>query len=69
MRVMDEMMKAQESGEEPDPAEVLRIFNQVVPPEIRDQIPPDVLKEIEEFEKNPEAVIPSAAGGASKKKK
>ena len=52
MKVMDEMMKAQESGEEPDPAEVLRIFKEVVPPEIRSQIPPDVLKEIEDFEKN-----------------
>jgi hypothetical protein len=69
MRVMDDMMKAQESGEEPDPAEVLRIFNQVVPPEIREQIPPDVLKEIEEFEKNPQPVAPPAAGGTAKKKK
>lgn len=69
MRVMDDMMKAQESGEEPDPAEVLRIFNQVVPPEIREQIPPDVLKEIEEFEKNPESILSPAPGGSSKKKK
>ena len=69
MRVMDEMMQAQESGEEPDPAEVLRIFNEVVPQEIRDQIPPDVLKEIQEFEKNPDSFMPSAPGGDSKKKK
>jgi hypothetical protein len=68
MRVMDDMMKAQESGEEPDPAEVLRIFNQVVPQEIRDQIPPDVLKEIQDFEKNPQPVTPPAAGGTPKKK-
>jgi hypothetical protein len=69
MRVMDEMMQAQESGEEPDPAEVLRIFNEVVPQEIRDQIPPDVLKEIQEFEKNPDSFMPSAAGGNLKKDK
>jgi len=69
MKVMDEMMKAQESGEEPDPAEVLRIFKEVVPPEIRNQIPPDVLKEIEEFEKNPQAGMPGtpAPPGAGKK--
>ena len=53
MKIMDEMMKAQEMGDEPDPAEVLRIFKEVVPPEIRDQIPPDVLKELEGLEKNP----------------
>ena len=68
MKVMDEMMKAQESGEEPDPAEVLRIFKEVVPPEIRNQIPPDVLKEIEDFEKNRPPVPPPAAGGATNKK-
>jgi hypothetical protein len=69
MKVMDEMMQAQESGEEPDPAEVLRIFNEVVPQEVRDQIPPDVLKEIQEFEKNPDSFKPSAAGGNLKQKK
>ncbi len=68
MKVMDDMMKAQESGDEPDPAEVLRIFNQVVPQEIRDQIPPDVLKEIQDFEKNPQPVTPPAGGGTPKKK-
>ena len=70
MKVMDEMMKAQEAGEEPDPAEVLRIFKEVVPPEIRSQIPPDVLKEIEDFEKNPPkppSGVPS--GGVPPKKK
>jgi hypothetical protein len=67
MKVMDEMMKAQEMGEEPDPAEVLRIFKEVVPPEIREQIPPDVLKEIEDFEKNRPPVQPRAPGGATKK--
>lgn len=53
MKVMDEMMKAQEMGEDPDPAEVLRIFKEVVPPEIREQIPPEVLKELEDLEDNP----------------
>jgi hypothetical protein len=65
MKVMDEMMRAQEAGQEPDPAEVLRIFKEVVPPEIRSQIPPDVLKEIEDFEKNP----PPSPGGFTPKKK
>lgn len=65
MKVMDEMMKAQESGEEPDPAEVLRIFKAVVPQDILDQIPPDVRKEIEDFEKNPPVpVSPPAAAKA-----
>lgn len=68
MKVMDEMMKAQEMGEEPDPAEVLRIFKEVVPPEIRDQIPPDVLKEIEEFEKNPQSAAPTVPGAGRPRK-
>ena len=69
MKVMDEMMKAQEMGEEPDPAEVLRIFKEVVPPEIRDQIPPDVLKEIEEFEKNPQSAAPTVPGPGRPRRK
>ncbi len=69
MKVMDEMMKAQESGEEPDPAEVLRIFNEVVPPEIRDQIPPMFLRKLKSLRKIRSAVMPSAAGGTSKKNK
>ena len=56
IRVMDAMMKAQEAGEEPDPAEVLRIFKNVVPPEVRDQIPPEVLKELEDLQKNPQQI-------------
>jgi len=56
MRVMDEMMKAQEAGEEPDPVEVLRIFKEVVPPEIRNQIPPEVLKELEGLQNNPQQI-------------
>jgi hypothetical protein len=69
MKVMDEMMKAQEMGEEPDPAEVLRIFKEVVPPEIRNQIPADVLKEIEDFEKNPPPPSGVPSGGMPPKKK
>jgi hypothetical protein len=56
MKVMDEMMKAQEAGEEPDPVEVLRIFKEVVPPEIRNQIPPEVLKELEGLQNNPQQI-------------
>ncbi len=52
LRVMDEVLKSQlEDGEEPDPAEVLKLFKDVVPPEMKDQIPPEVLEELEKLEK------------------
>ena len=51
LKAMDEILSAQlASGEEPDPAEVMRIFKEVVPPEVKDQIPPEILQEIEKFD-------------------
>ena len=51
LKAMDEILSAQlAGGEEPDPAEVMRIFKEVVPPEIKDQIPPEILQEIEKFD-------------------
>jgi hypothetical protein len=48
LNMMDEMLKTQmESGKEPDPAEVMKMFKDVIPPEMRDQIPPEVLEELE----------------------
>jgi hypothetical protein len=51
LRIMDEVLKTQlEGGVEPDPAEILRLFKEVVPPEMKDQIPPEVLEELEKLE-------------------
>ena len=51
LKIMDEVLKAQlEDGEEPDPAEVLRLFQEVVPPEMKEQIPPEVLEELEKLQ-------------------
>ncbi len=51
MKIMDEVLKAQlEEGEEPDPAEVLKLFKEVVPPEMKEQIPPEILEELERLE-------------------
>lgn len=48
LNMMDEILKNQmESGKEPDPAEVMKMFKDVIPPEMRDQIPPEVLEELE----------------------
>ena len=51
LNVMDEILNAQlGDGEEPDPEEILRLFKEVIPPEMRDQIPPEVLEELEKLE-------------------
>ncbi len=51
LSIMDEVLNAQlEDGEEPDPAEILRLFKEVVPPEMKEQIPPEVLEELEKLE-------------------
>lgn len=52
LKIMDEVLKTQlEDGVEPDPAEVLRLFKEVVPPEMKDQIPPEVMEELEKLER------------------
>ena len=48
MNVMDDVLKEKfMNGEQPDPAEVLRIFNEAVPPDIRAKMPPEVLEQLE----------------------
>jgi len=48
MNVMDDVLKEKfMSGEQPDPQEVLRIFNEAVPPDIREKMPPEVLEQLE----------------------
>jgi len=48
MNVMDDVLKEKfMNGEQPDPAEVLRIFNEAVPPDIREKMPPEVLEQLE----------------------
>ena len=51
LNIMDQVLSSQlEGGEEPDPEEILKLFKEVVPPEMRDQIPPEVLEELERLE-------------------
>jgi len=51
LSIMDEILNYQlEEGGEPDPAEILRLFKEVVPPEMKDQISPEVLEELEKLE-------------------
>jgi hypothetical protein len=50
LKIMDEVLKNQESGEEPDPGEILKLFRDAVPPEMKDQIPPEVMEELEKLE-------------------
>lgn len=50
LKIMDEVLKDQESGEEPDPGEILKLFRDAVPPEMKDQIPPEVMEELEKLE-------------------
>jgi hypothetical protein len=51
LNIMDEVLKTQlEGGEEPDPAEILKLFKEVVPEEMKDQIPPEVMEELERLE-------------------
>lgn len=48
MNVMDDVLKEKfMNGEQPDPQEVLRIFNEAVPPDIREKMPPEVLEQLE----------------------
>jgi len=50
LKIMDEVLKNQDSGEEPDPGEILKLFKEAVPPDMKDQIPPEVLEELEKLE-------------------
>jgi len=50
LKIMDEVLKDQEGGEEPDPGEILKLFRDAVPPDMKDQIPPEVMEELEKLE-------------------
>jgi hypothetical protein len=51
LKIMNEVLNSKMGeGEEPDPEEILRLFKEVVPPEMKDQIPPEVLEELEKLE-------------------
>jgi len=50
LKIMDEVLKNQEDGEEPDPGEILKLFKEAVPPDMQSQIPPEVLEELEKLE-------------------
>jgi len=51
LKIMDEVLSSQlEEGVEPDPSEILKMFKEVVPPEMKDQIPQEVLEELEKLE-------------------
>lgn len=50
LKIMDEVLKNQEGGEEPDPGEILRLFKESVPPDMQSQIPPEVFEELEKLE-------------------
>jgi len=39
--MMDQILEQKfEQGEEPDPATIIQLFNDMVPPEMRDKLPP-----------------------------
>lgn len=51
LKIMDKVLKAQlEEGAEPDPGEVLKMFKEAVPEDMKDQIPPEVLEELERLQ-------------------
>jgi hypothetical protein len=50
LNMMDQILEQKfEKGEEPDPAAILQLFNDMVPPEMRDKIPPEVLEQMEKL--------------------
>jgi hypothetical protein len=50
LNMMDQILEQKfEKGEEPDPTAILQLFNDMVPPEMRDKIPPEVLEQMEKL--------------------
>jgi hypothetical protein len=50
LNMMDQILEQKfEKGEEPDPTAILQLFNDMVPPEMRDKIPPEVLEQLEKL--------------------
>ncbi len=53
LNMMDQMLEKKfEKGEEPDPAALLQLFKDMVPPEMQDKIPPEVLEQMEKLKQN-----------------
>jgi hypothetical protein len=50
LNMMDQILEQKfEKGEEPDPAAILQLFNDMVPAEMRDKIPPEILEQMEKL--------------------
>jgi len=50
LNMMDQILEQKfEQGEEPDPATIIQLFNDMVPPEMRDKLPPEVLEQMEKL--------------------
>jgi len=50
LNMMDQILEQKfEQGEEPDPATILQLFNDMVPPDMRDKLPPEILEQMEKL--------------------
>jgi hypothetical protein len=50
LNMMDQILEQKfEQGEEPDPATIIQLFNDLVPPDMRDKLPPEVLEQMEKL--------------------
>jgi hypothetical protein len=50
LNMMDQILEQKfEQGEEPDPATIIQLFNDMVPPDMRDKLPPEVLEQMEKL--------------------
>jgi hypothetical protein len=50
LNMMDMMLEQKfEKGEEPDPSALLQLFNDMVPPDMRDKLPPEILEQLEKL--------------------
>jgi hypothetical protein len=50
LNMMDQILEQKfEQGEEPDPATIIQLFNDMVPPEMREKLPPEVLEQMEKL--------------------
>jgi hypothetical protein len=50
LNMMDQILEQKfEQGEEPDPATIIQLFNDMVPPDMRDKLPPELLEQMEKL--------------------
>ncbi len=50
LNMMDQILEQKfEQGEEPDPATIIQLFNDMVPPDMRDKLPPEILEQMEKL--------------------